>query len=49
MIKKGAAHPTNFDAPLTGMKIIVDAGNGSGRDNHIFPATSSNTFPSLVT
>jgi len=44
MIKKGAAHPTNFDAPLTGMKIIVDAGNGSGRANHILPATSSSTF-----
>ena len=30
LIKKGANHPTAYDEPLTGMKIIVDAGNGSG-------------------
>ena len=30
LIKKGANHPTSYDEPLTGMKIIVDAGNGSG-------------------
>lgn len=29
-IKKGANHPTAYDEPLIGMKIIVDAGNGSG-------------------
>lgn len=30
LIKKGANHPTSYDEPLTGMKIIVDAGNGAG-------------------
>jgi phosphomannomutase len=30
LIKKGAAHPDTPEKPLTGMKIIVDAGNGSG-------------------
>jgi phosphomannomutase len=30
MIKDGIKHPDNFDQPLTGLKIAVDAGNGSG-------------------
>ena len=29
-IRKGAAHPKDFDHPLKGLKIIVDAGNGAG-------------------
>lgn len=29
LIRKGCAHPTNYDCPLTGFKIIVDAGNGA--------------------
>ena len=29
-IGKGVNHPDNFDRPLTGLKIIVDAGNGAG-------------------
>jgi phosphomannomutase len=29
-IRKGVNHPDNFDRPLTGLKIIVDAGNGAG-------------------
>lgn len=30
MIKDGIKHPDNYDKPLTGLKIAVDAGNGSG-------------------
>lgn len=30
IIKKGIDHPDNFERPLEGFKIIVDAGNGSG-------------------
>lgn len=30
IIKKGVNSSTNYDKPLEGMKIIVDAGNGSG-------------------
>lgn len=30
VIKQGIKHPENYDKPLTGLKIIVDAGNGSG-------------------
>jgi len=29
-IRTGVNHPKNFDQPLTGLKIIVDAGNGAG-------------------
>jgi phosphomannomutase len=29
-IRQAVNHPTNFDQPLTGLKIIVDAGNGAG-------------------
>jgi phosphomannomutase len=29
-IRQTVKHPTNFDRPLTGLKIIVDAGNGAG-------------------
>jgi phosphomannomutase len=29
-IRQSVNHPTNFDRPLTGLKIIVDAGNGAG-------------------
>jgi phosphomannomutase len=29
-IRQAVNHPTNFDRPLTGLKIIVDAGNGAG-------------------
>ena len=29
-IRQGVNHPDNFDRPLTGLKIIVDAGNGAG-------------------
>lgn len=30
MIKDGIQHPEQYDKPLTGLKIAVDAGNGSG-------------------
>lgn len=30
LIKKGVNHPENYDKPLSGLKIMVDAGNGSG-------------------
>jgi phosphomannomutase len=30
IIRKGVNHPTNYDMPLEGLKIIVDAGNGAG-------------------
>ncbi|BDA46832.1 Phosphomannomutase/phosphoglucomutase [Coccomyxa sp. Obi] len=30
IIKKGIEHPDNYERPLEGFKIIVDAGNGSG-------------------
>lgn len=29
-IRQGVNHPQNFEQPLTGLKIIVDAGNGAG-------------------
>jgi len=29
-IRKGANHPEDFDRPLKGLKIVVDAGNGAG-------------------
>ena len=29
-IRQGVNHPDNFDRPLTGLKIVVDAGNGAG-------------------
>lgn len=29
-IKAGVLHPTTYDLPLSGMKIVVDAGNGGG-------------------
>jgi phosphomannomutase len=29
-IRSSVNHPTNFDRPLAGLKIIVDAGNGAG-------------------
>lgn len=29
LIRKGCAHPTNYDKPLTGFNIVVDAGNGA--------------------
>jgi phosphomannomutase len=29
-IRQAVNHPTNFDKPLQGLKIIVDAGNGAG-------------------
>jgi phosphomannomutase len=29
-VREGVNHPTNFAQPLTGLKIIVDAGNGAG-------------------
>ncbi|MCU0545266.1 MAG: phosphomannomutase/phosphoglucomutase [Oscillatoriaceae cyanobacterium Prado104] len=29
-IRQAVNHPDNFDRPLTGLKIIVDAGNGAG-------------------
>jgi phosphomannomutase len=29
-IRQAVSHPTNFDRPLAGLKIIVDAGNGAG-------------------
>ena len=29
-IRQGVNHPDNFDRPLTGLKILVDAGNGAG-------------------
>lgn len=30
LIKEGVNHPDSYDKPLTGLKIAVDAGNGSG-------------------
>lgn len=30
LIKKGVSHPDSYDKPLAGLKIVVDAGNGSG-------------------
>jgi len=30
LIRSGVAHPTHYDTPLAGFKIVVDAGNGSG-------------------
>lgn len=30
LIQKGVNHPDNYEKPLTGLKIVVDAGNGSG-------------------
>lgn len=30
IIKKGIDHPEDYEQPLKGFKIIVDAGNGSG-------------------
>jgi phosphomannomutase len=30
LIRAGVAHPTHYDTPLAGFKIVVDAGNGSG-------------------
>ncbi|MBQ2678462.1 MAG: phosphomannomutase/phosphoglucomutase [Firmicutes bacterium] len=30
LIRRGVNHSLTFDKPLTGMKIVVDAGNGSG-------------------
>lgn len=30
IIQKGVNHPDFYDKPLTGLKIVVDAGNGSG-------------------
>ena len=29
-VRKGVKHPSNYEQPLTGLKIIVDAGNGAG-------------------
>jgi phosphomannomutase len=29
-IRAGVNHPTNFEQPLAGLKIVVDAGNGAG-------------------
>ncbi|MEN9566210.1 MAG: hypothetical protein RLZZ69_1406 [Cyanobacteriota bacterium] len=29
-VRRGVNHPTNFEQPLTGLKIVVDAGNGAG-------------------
>jgi phosphomannomutase len=29
-IRQAVNHPTNFDRPLAGLKIVVDAGNGAG-------------------
>ena len=29
-VRNGVNHPDNFDRPLTGLKIVVDAGNGAG-------------------
>lgn len=30
LIQKGVSHPDSYDKPLAGLKIVVDAGNGSG-------------------
>jgi phosphomannomutase len=30
IVRKGVNHPDHFDTPLKGLKIVVDAGNGSG-------------------
>ena len=29
-VRKGVNHPDNYEQPLTGLKIVVDAGNGAG-------------------
>lgn len=29
-VRQGVNHPNNFEQPLTGLKIVVDAGNGAG-------------------
>ena len=29
-VRQGVNHPDNFDCPLAGLKIVVDAGNGAG-------------------
>ena len=29
-IRQGVNHPSNYEQPLTGLKIVVDAGNGAG-------------------
>ncbi len=29
-VRQGVNHPVNFEQPLTGLKIVVDAGNGAG-------------------
>lgn len=29
-VRQGVNHPDNFEQPLTGLKIVVDAGNGAG-------------------
>lgn len=30
LIMEGVDHPNSFSQPLKGMKVVVDAGNGSG-------------------
>lgn len=30
IVRQGVNHPDNFEQPLTGLKIVVDAGNGAG-------------------
>ena len=30
LIQEGVSHPDNYEKPLSGLKIVVDAGNGSG-------------------
>lgn len=30
IVRKGVSHPEHYDAPLKGLKIVVDAGNGAG-------------------
>lgn len=30
IVRKGAADPVNYDTPLAGLRILVDAGNGAG-------------------
>ena len=29
-VRQGVNHPNNFEQPLTGLKVVVDAGNGAG-------------------
>ncbi|MDJ0590577.1 MAG: phosphomannomutase/phosphoglucomutase [Pleurocapsa sp. MO_226.B13] len=29
-VRQGVSHPDNYEQPLTGLKIVVDAGNGAG-------------------